>query len=109
MSAITNWSDRNTCVLFGDAAGAVILERAEEGGPGIVDTQLYADGTAWQHLYIPAGGSKQPMSAELVEKKADRVVMNGREVYKIAVRSLVDAAHKILQKNNVAASDIKCV
>jgi 3-oxoacyl-[acyl-carrier-protein] synthase III len=110
MSAITNWGDRNSCVLFGDAAGAVILERGDDNnGPGIVDTQLYADGTAWQHLYIPAGGSKQPMTAELVDKKADRVVMNGREVYKIAVRSLVEAAQKILERNNLTASDVKCV
>jgi 3-oxoacyl-[acyl-carrier-protein] synthase-3 len=109
MTTITNWSDRNTCVLFGDAAGALVVERSEEGGPGIVDSALYADGTAWEHLYIPAGGSKRPMTAQLVEEKGDRLIMNGREVYKIAVRALVDAATKILDKNGVRPADVKCV
>lgn len=109
MTSITNWSDRNSCVLFGDAAGALVLEQAASDGPGFLDTAIYSDGTGWQHLYIPAGGSKQRMTPELLEKQADRVVMNGREVYKIAVRSLVDAAEKILAKNGLTSADIKVV
>ena len=113
MTAITNWNDRNTCVLFGDAAGAIVVERgapyAEEGASGIIDTALYSDGTTWQHLYIPEGGSKKVPSARMVEEKLDRIVMNGREVYKIAVRSLVDAAEKILAKNGFTAKDVNLV
>lgn len=109
MTSITNWSDRNSCVLFGDAAGALVLEQAASDGPGFVDTAIYSDGTGWQHLYIPGGGSKQRMTPELLDKQADRVIMNGREVYKIAVRSLVDAAEKILAKNRLTAADIKVV
>lgn len=113
MTSITNWTDRNTCVLFGDAAGALVLERGtpltEKEGSGIIDTALYSDGSTWQHLYIPEGGSKKPLTAEAVEKRLDRVVMNGREVYKIAVRSLVDAASKILEKNGFTAKDVNLV
>jgi 3-oxoacyl-[acyl-carrier-protein] synthase-3 len=108
MTSITNWTDRNSCVLFGDAAGAMVVEAADDGA-GILDTAIYADGTAWQHLYIPAGGSKQRLNQELLDSWADRITMNGREVYKIAVRSLTDAAEKILAKNNLAASDVKLV
>ena len=109
MTMITNWTDRNTCVLFGDAAGALVVEAAPNDGPGIVDTAIYADGSAWEHLYIKGGGSKTALTAELIEQKADRLTMNGREVYKIAVRALVDAAEKILKKNNCTASDVKLV
>lgn len=109
MTSITNWSDRNSCVLFGDAAGAVILEQGPSDGPGVLDSAIYSDGTGWQHLYIPSGGSKQALTQELIDKKGDRVIMNGREVYKIAVRSLVDAAEKILAKNNLTSADIKVV
>ena len=109
MTTITNWTDRNTCVLFGDAAGALIVEQSAADGAGLIDTALYADGTAWRHLYIPEGGSKKPPSHQLVDERLDRIVMNGREVYKIAVRSLVDAAEKILAKNGFKAADVKLV
>jgi 3-oxoacyl-[acyl-carrier-protein] synthase-3 len=109
LTSITNWSDRGSCVLFGDAAGAVVLEQGASDGPGFVDSAIYSDGTTWQHLYIPAGGSKQRMTQELLDAQADRIVMNGREVYKFAVRSLVDAAEKILEKNHLKASDISLV
>ncbi len=109
MTSITNWSDRNTCVLFGDAAGAMVVEAAPADGPGVLDTAIYSDGTAWEHLYIPAGGSKTRMTQELLDGQADRIKMNGREVYKIAVRALVDAAEKILKKNGLTSSDVKLV
>jgi 3-oxoacyl-[acyl-carrier-protein] synthase-3 len=109
MTTITNWRDRNTCVLFGDAAGALIVEQGPSDGPGIIDSAIYSDGTAWQHLYIPEGGSKNPPSHKLVDERLDRIVMNGREVYKIAVRSLVDAAEKILAKNNLKTTDVRLV
>ena len=107
MTSITNWSDRNTCVLFGDAAGAVVLEGSER--EGIIDSAMYADGTGWRHLQIRAGGSRASMTPELLAEKADRITMNGREVYKIAVRALVDAAEKILEKNGFRAEDVDVV
>lgn len=109
LSVITNWTDRGTCVLFGDAAGAFVVEAAPEDGPGLVDTAIYSDGNTWQHLYIPAGGSKQPLTPQLLAERKDRLIMNGREVYKIAVRSLVDAAEKILAKNGLTAADVGLV
>src|SRR6185503_18373680 len=105
MTSITNWTDRNSCVLFGDAAGAMVVEAAPaDSNAGILDTAIYADGSAWEHLYIPAGGSKTRLTAELLASESDKIVMNGREVYKIAVRALVDAAEKILAKNGLKAS-----
>ncbi len=109
LSVITNWTDRSTCVLFGDAAGAFVVEAGPEDGPGLIDTAVYSDGSTWQHLYIPAGGSKKPLTPELLAARQDRLIMNGREVYKIAVRSLVDAAHKILAKNGLTAADVDLV
>lgn len=109
LSVITNWTDRSTCVLFGDAAGAFVVEAAPEDGPGLIDTAVYSDGSTWQHLYIPAGGSKLPLTPQLLADRQDRLIMNGREVYKIAVRSLVDAAQKILAKNGLTAADVNLV
>lgn len=111
MTSITNWHDRNTCVLFGDAAGAMVIEASEgnAGSSGVIDSAIYADGTTWQHLYIPAGGSKTRLTQKLLDEDADKITMNGREVYKIAVRSLVDASEKILAKNGATADDVKLV
>lgn len=109
LTSITNWKDRNTCVLFGDAAGAAIVEGGPVDGAGFLDTKLYLDGTHWDTISIPAGGSKQRLTAELLADEADKIVMNGRETYKFAVRALVDACEAILKKNDVKASDLKLV
>ena len=109
LSVITNWTDRSTCVLFGDAAGAFVVEAAPEDGPGLVDTAVYSDGSTLQPLYIPAGGSNLPPTAQLLAEGKHRLIMNGREVYKIAVRSLVDASLKILAKNGLTAADVDLV
>lgn len=109
LSTITNWKDRNTCVLFGDAAGAFVVEAAPADGAGLLDTAIYSDGTTWQHIYIPEGGSKKPMTKEGVDTAQDRLIMNGREVYKFAVRSLVDASKKILEKNGFTTKDVALV
>ena len=114
LSTITNWSDRNTCVLFGDGAGAFILEGAstdneEVNGPGLIDIDLYSDGSTWQHIWIPGGGSKTPMSEQGVVDKQDRLLMNGREVYKFAVRALTVAAEKILADNGFTTADVNLV
>lgn len=109
LSTITNWKDRNTCVLFGDAAGAFVLDAGPGDGSGVIDTAIYSDGTTWQHIYIPEGGSKKPMTKEGVDNAQDRLIMNGREVYKFAVRSLVEASKKILEKNGFTTKDVALV
>lgn len=111
LSSITNWTDRNTCVLFGDAAGAFVVDAvpADEPGPGLIDIDIYSDGTTWQHIWIPEGGSKKPMTTEGVLNRQDRLIMNGREVYKFAVRSLVEAAKKVLDDNGFTIADVDLV
>ncbi|MBM4281309.1 MAG: ketoacyl-ACP synthase III [Deltaproteobacteria bacterium] len=113
MSTITNWTDRNTCVLFGDAAGAFVLEAAPTHGaaaaPGLVDSRIWSDGSTWNFIYQPAGGSRAPLTPEDITAHKDRIVMNGREVYKVAVRTLVDASKTILADNGYTAADVKLV
>jgi 3-oxoacyl-[acyl-carrier-protein] synthase-3 len=96
LSKFTNWQDRNTCVLFGDGAGAMLLTAVDndEDYDGIISTYLGADGNYEDLLYIPAGGSKMPASIETVEKKLHTIFMSGREVFKVAVTKMVEAVIK---------------
>jgi 3-oxoacyl-[acyl-carrier-protein] synthase-3 len=109
LSTITNWKDRNTCVLFGDAAGAFVLEAGPADGSGVLDTAIYSDGAGWNYIYQVQGGSKEPTTAEGLAAGLDRLQMNGREVYKFAVRALVDASQKILTKNGFTTKDVSLV
>jgi 3-oxoacyl-[acyl-carrier-protein] synthase-3 len=95
MSAIVDWKDRSTCVLFGDGAGAVVLKRSK-GGKGILSTYMRSDGKLADLLYRPDGGATTPMSADVLEKRSHLVRMAGREVFKHAVRSMADAADRAL-------------
>jgi 3-oxoacyl-[acyl-carrier-protein] synthase-3 len=106
LSVITNWTDRNTCVLMGDGAGAVVLERSTSSGPGFIDTQLYTDANLWNAITIPAGGSKTPLTQALIDEHQDRMIMNGREVYKLATRVLPEAAERILKENGYGSDDV---
>lgn len=106
MTTITNWSDRGTCVLMGDAAGAMVLEQGPSEGAGFLDTQLHLDGSQWEAIHIPAGGSKRPFKAQDLDDKLDRMVMNGREVYKFAVRALPKMAEELLERNGFTADDV---
>ena len=99
LSRVVDWTDRSTCVLFGDGAGAVVLERVSEGG--FLGFELGADGSGGPQLYIPAGGSRQPASAESVAARQHFAKMNGREVFKFATRVLVDSAEKVLHECDV--------
>ena len=90
LSRILDWTDRGTAVLFGDGAGAVMLERVSEGG--FLGFELGADGSGGQQLYLPAGGSRSPATAETVADRKHYVQMNGREVFKFATRVLVTSA-----------------
>jgi 3-oxoacyl-[acyl-carrier-protein] synthase-3 len=94
LSRILDWTDRRTAVLFGDGAGAVVLERVSEGG--FLGFELGADGSGGPQLYLPAGGSRTPASAETVAERQHFVQMNGREVFKFATRVLVSSAEKVL-------------
>lgn len=106
MSVITNWTDRNTCVLFGDAASAAIVERSDDAKAGFMDFILRSDGEYWKTISILGGGSRAPLTAESIADKADRLIMNGRETYKVAVKSLVEVAQDILKRNNLDSTSV---
>jgi len=105
MSAIVDWEDRTTCVLFGDGAGAGILRKAN-GERGIIASHHRADGTLGNLLYRPGGGAAIPMSKEVLERKDHLLKMSGREVFKNAVRSMADAAETALHNAGYTGDDI---
>ena len=100
MSSIINYSDRTTCVLFGDGAGAVLLESCEEG-EGIIDFMCEVDGSGGEFLYMPAGGSLHPATHETVEKKMHYVHQQGQQVFKYAVKKMGEFSVRILEKNRI--------
>src|SRR4029077_961952 len=102
VSRITDYTDRGTCILLADAAGAVVL-RPSSSDAGIIDTDLYSDGRYAALLIQPAGGSRYPASHETVAQGMHYAKMKGNEVFKVAVRMFGDAAHRILQKNGLKA------
>jgi 3-oxoacyl-[acyl-carrier-protein] synthase III len=104
LSRILDWSDRGTAVLFGDGAGAVVLERVSEGG--FLGFELGADGSGGPQLYLPAGGSRSPATAETVAEHKHYVQMNGREVFKFATRILVTSAEKVLAECGKTIDDV---
>lgn len=106
LSAITDWSDRNTCVLFGDGAAAVILENCSEDDCSIVSSSLGADGDYTDILCLPAGGSRNPASAETVAGHQHFIKMAGKDVFKLAVGAMVGACRKVLTDSGVDASQI---
>ncbi len=105
LSRLTDWDDRTTCVIFGDGAGAVILEQSE-GESGIIAMKIRSDGRLWELLNIPGGGSRFPASEETVRQKLHYIKMKGNETFKIAVRMLEDIALKTLEENNLKPSDL---
>jgi 3-oxoacyl-[acyl-carrier-protein] synthase III len=112
LSRIVDWTDRSTCVLFGDGAGAVLIaaeENAGGGKHGILSTHLYADGTLTDILHQPVGGSREPLTAAAIAEKRHFVKMNGREVYKHAVRNMTTASKAALDANHLAPSDVTWV
>ena len=105
LSRIVNWEDRNTCILFGDAAGAVVVE-AGEGDRGILSTHLHADGTQLELLYQPGFGTKNLPTVEALENKSYFLEMQGNEVFKVAVRSMSSVAKIALKANNMSVEDV---
>jgi 3-oxoacyl-[acyl-carrier-protein] synthase III len=108
LSRVMNWSDRTTCVLFGDGAGAAVITAAEDEG-GILSTHLYADGSQANALQIPAGGSALPASHLTVESALHFVHMTGQDVFKYAVRALSSASTTALEANGVTKEQIRWV
>ncbi len=106
MSAIVDYTDRKTCVLFGDAAGAVLLEPTTED-VGIIDSVLYSDGVGIPYLHQKAGGSMRPPTAETVAAKEHYIYQEGQTVFKFAVTSMADAAYEVMERNNLKSEDIR--
>ncbi len=106
MSSIIDYTDRATCVLFGDGAGAVLLEPCEEGDEGIMDSILRCDGSGGKYLYMEGGGSLHPASAETVANKKHYLQQDGRTVFKFAVKLMADVSIELIQRNKLAAEDI---
>jgi len=108
MSAVTDWEDRGTCVLFGDGAGAVVIRRSE-GESGILSTTVGADGSLGDLLMIPAGGSRNPASHDTVDQRMHYLKMAGNNVFKYAVRHMCAAGREALEKAGLTADDIDWV
>lgn len=105
LTRAVDWQDRNTCVLFGDGAGAVVLE-AREGDRGVLSTHLHTDGSCWELLYQPGFGSHNPPSEEGLKARLPYLKMQGNEVFKVAVRSLYDVAMEALERNGMTVADL---
>jgi 3-oxoacyl-[acyl-carrier-protein] synthase-3 len=110
LSRIIDWTDRSTCVLFGDAAGAVLVTGGDERSPGrVLSTHLFADGSQAEILWQPVGGSREPATPEALAARRQYVQMNGREVYKHAVRNMATGARTALEANGFGPSDVAWV
>ena len=105
MSSILDFTDRNTCILFGDGAGAVLLEPSETYG--IIDAELRIDGAGGKFLHMPAGGSLQPATEETVKNRLHYVHQDGKTVFKFAVKKMAEVSGKILEKNGYTGKDLK--
>ncbi|HEV8318812.1 MAG TPA: beta-ketoacyl-ACP synthase III [Vicinamibacterales bacterium] len=106
MSSIIDYTDRATCVLFGDGAGAVVVEATDDDGIGIIDFENYVDGSGGAALCLPAGGSLRPASHETIDQRLHYVKQDGQNVFKFAVRNTEEACRRILERNNVDANAI---
>jgi 3-oxoacyl-[acyl-carrier-protein] synthase-3 len=105
MSAITNYEDRTTCIIFGDGAGAVLLEPTEEE-VGVMDSILKSDGSGLPYLHMKAGGSRRPASHESIDNKEHYLYQEGSPVFKFAVTNMADVSAEIIEKNNLTGDDV---
>ena len=106
MSSIIDYSDRATCVIFGDGAGAVVVSPSADEGIGIMDFENYVDGSLGEALQMPAGGSLMPTTAETVAKGLHYVKQDGQAVFKFAVRNTEEASRRLLERNHLTAADV---
>jgi len=105
LSKIVDWTDRGTCVLLADGAGAAVVEPSDDGR-GIIDFDLYSDGQYWDLLYMPAGGSRHPATHETIDARLHYAKMKGNEVFKVAVRMFVDCTERLLTRHGYSAADV---
>ena len=106
MSTITNFSDRTTCILFGDGAGAVLLE-PDTDGFGLIDTVQYSDSSSWEQLCMPGGGSLNPPSHETIDREMHYLHQEGRAVFKVAVTGMAEVAAQIMERNGLKGEDVR--
>jgi len=106
MSSITDYTDRNNCILFGDAGAAVLLEPTEDKNYGLQDSLLHCDGSGREALYMKGGGSLNPSSHETVDKKMHFIYQDGKAVFKVAVKGMADISYEIMQNNKLTAEDV---
>ncbi|MGQ9534293.1 MAG: beta-ketoacyl-ACP synthase III [bacterium] len=106
LSKIMDFTDRATCVLFGDGAGAVVIKKTDADNQGIIASYFASDGADWKLLHQPAGGSRIPATEDSVKKRLHYIKMEGNEVFKLAVRAMIEAAIKTLEKANISSKDI---
>ncbi|GAB4185114.1 MAG: ketoacyl-ACP synthase III [Calditrichia bacterium] len=107
MSSITDYTDRNTCVLFGDAAGAVLLEPGKDDSLGVLDFLLRTDGSGGEYLKMPAGGSLRPATVETVQNRLHYIYQDGKTVFKFAVNGMANISYDILEKHGLKGEDVK--
>ena len=105
MSSIVDYTDRTTCIIFGDGGGAVMLEPTEEE-VGIMDAKLHSDGSGAQHLHMKAGGSRKPASHESIDAREHFVYQEGSAVFKFAVTNMADVSAQVMERNNLTGDDI---
>ena len=106
MSAILDYTDRNSCILFGDAGAAVLLEPSEDPAYGIIDHKLYSGGSGGDYLYMKGGGSLNPTTHDTVDKKLHYLYQDGKAVFKVAVVGMADVSEEILKRNNLTSADV---
>ena len=109
LSRLLNWKDRGTCILFGDGAGAVVLGVTHDGHKGILSARLKTDGSYVKTLYVPAGGSLKPASVDSVKKNEHTITMNGKEVFKVAVRAMEEISREALDEAGVSIDQVSLV
>lgn len=106
MSSIMDYTDRNTAILFGDGAGAVLLEPSVDESVGVMDHKLYSDGSGGQYLYMKGGGSLNPPSHSTIDQKMHYLVQDGKAVFKVAVMGMADVSAEILERNKLTGADV---
>jgi len=107
-SSMTDFTDRAVCIIFGDGAGAVLLERAKQGEAGIIDHVAQIEGMGGQFLYMPGGGSLNPASHETVNQKMHYIHQDGKNVFKYAVKKMAEMTERVLEKNGLTGKDVDC-
>ncbi|MBI4341863.1 MAG: ketoacyl-ACP synthase III [Candidatus Omnitrophica bacterium] len=106
LSSFIDWTDRSTCVLFGDGAGACVMAPVARGG--ILATDMGSDGSAAEHHYMPGGGSKHPPSHSSVDQRLHFLRMNGTEIFKLAVRRMADSAKRVIEQGKIKPEHVEC-